>query len=638
MVTVLLATYQGEAFLRQQLDSIMNQTLEVKIVASDDGSEDHTRDILEDYKARYPQRIVLCNKEKTQKTRSAGLHPAAANFFWLLSLVSGDSMSEDCVRKEQQYYMLSDQDDVWEPYKAETLFKRMKKLEKRWGETRPLLVHSDLSVVDENLNLIHPSFFQYQRCDPHRSSFGKILVENPVTGGAIMMNRALAELLKEEPGFCCMHDWWIALTASCFGTISCVEKSLYRYRQHSGNTLGARQTGSVEDIRRRLGNTVGVEENYRRMFAQAEAFGQNFGLRMTYAQRQTLQAFLELPAQNPLGRLFTILRYGFFKSSWLLTAAQCMTIPKKIRKPENNTDSGSAAEGKITNCVIVNYNDAGTAARLVRRIHDYACLQQILIVDNASSDDSLKRLELLQDEKVTVLRSEKNGGYGAGNNLGVRYAVRENQADYVLIANPDVSFSEGCVRAMVHVLQRYQDAGVAAAVMTGSGHRRNGWRLHGFVGELLTMGPVSRRLFGFVLNYPEACFKGKKAVNVEAVHGSLLMVKTEAFKKCGGYDEGIFLYQEEAVLGQRMRTAGYRTILLLNQTFHHEHAVSIGKAHEKLAERQKLRNESVMYYMKHYLHIRPWQELVAKLWFQGILLEDRAAEWLDRVLKNGERK
>ena len=79
-----------------------------------------------------------------------------------------------------------------------------------------------------------------------------------------------------------------------------------------------------------------------------------------------------------------------------------------------------------------------------------------------------------------------------------------------------------------------------------------------------------------------------------------------------------------------MKTAGYRTVLLLNQTYQHQHSASISKSYDKLIERQKLRNESVLYYMKNYLYINPVEEWIAKLWFQGILLEDRIAALLMR--------
>ena len=109
---------------------------------------------------------------------------------------------------------------------------------------------------------------------------------------------------------------------------------------------------------------------------------------------------------------------------------------------------------------------------------------------------------------------------------------------------------------------------------------------------------------------------------VDAVHGSMLMISAQAFEETGGYDEGIFLYQEEAVLGQRMRASGYRTVLLLNRTYQHQHSVSISKTYTQLLKRQKLRNESAYYYRVHYLHINSIQKLIAKGWFWMILLED----------------
>lgn len=292
------------------------------------------------------------------------------------------------------------------------------------------------------------------------------------------------------------------------------------------------------------------------------------------------------------------------------------------------------------NCVVLNYNDAETVTKLVHMIHDYDYLEQIVVVDNASADDSWEHLEILKDEKTTVIRTEKNGGYGAGNNAGVRYAAEVNGATHVLIVNPDVVFTENCVIQMSRIFSKHPDVGVVAASMEdevfGQGNSHNGWRLHGFLGELLAMGPVSRRVFRLFLQYPESYFRNKKAVYVDAVHGSMLMVDTKAFHDCGGYDEGIFLYQEEAVLGWRMKTSGYRTVLLLNQTYQHQHSVTISKSYDSLSKRQKLRNESTLYYMEHYLYINPLQQCLAKLWFQGILLEDWAAAWASR-LSQGRR-
>lgn len=275
------------------------------------------------------------------------------------------------------------------------------------------------------------------------------------------------------------------------------------------------------------------------------------------------------------------------------------------------------------NCVILNYNDVDTTISLVKSIYGYSCFHHIVVVDNASTDSSMEGLLQLKDDKVTVIASECNGGYGAGNNLGVHYSIRKDKADYVVIANPDTRFSEVCILEMAGILTRHNEVGVVAAAMEDAvyGKQRNGWRLHGFWGELLSMGPVSRRLFRRFLEYPLCHFQGKKAAYVDGVHGSMLMVRGKAFEACDGYDSNIFLYQEEAVLARRMKMAGYRTVLLADQSYRHEHSVSIGKTYRSQMARQRLRHESVMYYFKQYLHINRLQVLAAKCWFVGIMLE-----------------
>lgn len=305
-------------------------------------------------------------------------------------------------------------------------------------------------------------------------------------------------------------------------------------------------------------------------------------------------------------------------------------------------------------CVILNYNDAETTEKLVRKISDYEILHQIIVVDNASTDDSMERLRKLESDgsgnvlemqhdqqnaqvqsaanarqsgKIRVLSAGHNGGYGSGNNLGVRYAS-EQGATHVLIANPDVVFSEQSLKAMLAVFAHHPEVGIVTTRIHDARFPdlKNGWPLRSFTRELLSMGPVSRRLFGRTFDYPDSYFTSRNAVYVGAVHGSMLMVDSEKFLEAGGYDEGIFLYEEEQVLGRRMQRAGYRSVLLLNQHYNHEHSISISKSVSDAMKRQKLREESTLYYMKHYLHINPLQEQIAKLWFAGIRMEMRAAK------------
>ena len=184
MITVLMATYQGRQYLEQQLDTILAQTVPVKILISDDGSDDGTREMLDNYARWYPEQVVL--HHRTEHTGGA-----AGNFFWL--------MQEALKDEKNEYILFSDQDDVWENDKVSVMLHRMKVLEKGLGSACPILLYSDMEVVDEELYEISPSFASYTHQDPDRSSFAEILVENQVTGGASMINRALLMRCAKAP-------------------------------------------------------------------------------------------------------------------------------------------------------------------------------------------------------------------------------------------------------------------------------------------------------------------------------------------------------------------------------------------------------------------------------------------------------
>lgn len=326
-VLVLLASYNGAAYIREQIDSILNQQgFGIRLLISDDGSSDGTREILKEYEGRYPGQVLLCHRNGSKK--GDRLPAAAGNFFWLIEAALKEA-------PEAGYFLLSDQDDVWFPYKVQRLMKTMKKCETAsvfCGGARPVLIHSDMEVVDCGLQLISPSLFRYQGLKAGRQTISEILVENPVTGGAVMMNRALAELAKKPPKICVMHDWWLALLASCFGEIGFVPEALYRYRQHGDNVLGAGEGSRLREAAKRPGRSQQVRERYRQMFLQAEELMRMYGESMEQGQRELLEAYLALPREFPVIRLLNIIKYRFYKSSPLQTLAQCLTIPGEKRK------------------------------------------------------------------------------------------------------------------------------------------------------------------------------------------------------------------------------------------------------------------------------------------------------------------
>ena len=221
MIDILLATYNGEKFLKEQIESILSQTCgNWKLLIRDDGSNDNTIDIINAFSQRYPDKIELI------KDADGNIGPAQ-NFSRLLQNSTG------------QYVMFCDQDDVWLPKKIETTLNKIKETENIYPNI-PLLVHTDLKVVDADLNTIAESFWSYNKIDPERDSIPeRIIYRNTVTGCTAMINKKAKQIAAPIPKFVRLHDWWIALNVAKYGRIFYISEPAVLYRQHRENVIGA---------------------------------------------------------------------------------------------------------------------------------------------------------------------------------------------------------------------------------------------------------------------------------------------------------------------------------------------------------------------------------------------------------------
>jgi glycosyltransferase involved in cell wall biosynthesis len=225
LIDVLLATYNGERFLSEQLESLCAQSYRnFRLLVSDDGSCDATLAIVESFAAKLPSGCV-----RWVENPHRGCGPAR-NFEVLMSASRGDALAN--------WVAFCDQDDVWLHQKLERLAEEMGLLEAE-DPNIPCLVHTDLRVVDDQLCTIAPSFVVQQGIDIEKVSLPTLLSVNCVTGCAMMVNRALLDIALPIPRDVVMHDWWCALL-SCAGRRSFIAESLVLYRQHGGNQIGAK--------------------------------------------------------------------------------------------------------------------------------------------------------------------------------------------------------------------------------------------------------------------------------------------------------------------------------------------------------------------------------------------------------------
>lgn len=256
----------------------------------------------------------------------------------------------------------------------------------------------------------------------------------------------------------------------------------------------------------------------------------------------------------------------------------------------------------MVDVLILNYNDAETTIACAKNLIGYSIVKRILIVDNCSTDDSYTEINSLKNDKIIAIKASENKGYGAGNNLGIRYLYDNFQSKYILLCNPDTVIEEESIAACEKFLKERQDYIFVAPLMKD----KNGaiqsnsassvptkWR-YVLSSEIL----LSKILNKNQLKRPPS---HQDYYDADIVSGALFLMNTEKMLKYGTYDENVFLYSEETILSIKFKKTGQKCALLANYFFVHNHSVSVNKAFKPL-KRQKILLNSRFYVMKNYLN------------------------------------
>ena len=209
---------------------------------------------------------------------------------------------------QADWVFFADQDDVWKKEKLARMIERFRVLEKEVGASRPLLLHTDLEVMDQAGGLISSSFWSYASLNPLRAcSFNRILMQNPVTGCAMMTNRALIQKGGSLPPEAIMHDGWLALVAAAFGRVEAMAETCVRYRQHSHNVIGARPFSLMG----------GFNKSKEPFLKQGAAFLNQFRAELPDSLLNTLSAYLSLPDLGYFESRKILIKNRFYKQGTL---------------------------------------------------------------------------------------------------------------------------------------------------------------------------------------------------------------------------------------------------------------------------------------------------------------------------------
>jgi glycosyltransferase involved in cell wall biosynthesis len=296
-ILILLSTYNGEKYLKKQLDSIFAQSYkDFEIIARDDGSSDETINILKSYNIK-----IL----DTDKNLGAKL-----SFSTLLDY--------SVTNTDVDYFMFCDQDDIWKNDKIEKTIDTMKELEKI-NSHLPLLIHTDLEVVDEKLNLLAKSFWKYEKRDPSLNSINRLIIQSTVTGCTMMINRKLAEMSLPISENSIMHDWWISMVASSFGKIAYLEESTISYRQHSSNDTGSKKFGLNLILKKAINFLFydGLYKHLDRNINQAKSFLNQYESLLDTDTKNMLKDFVSIKEKSFLEKRKILLKHDILKQGMI---------------------------------------------------------------------------------------------------------------------------------------------------------------------------------------------------------------------------------------------------------------------------------------------------------------------------------
>ena len=270
--------------------------------------------------------------------------------------------------------------------------------------------------------------------------------------------------------------------------------------------------------------------------------------------------------------------------------------------------------------IIVNYNDYKTTIRLLDNIRDYKCINEIVVVDNNSSDSSYKHLKDYKLNNLTIIKSDENKGYSSALNIGAKYLIEKYKELNLIISNSDIIIDgENDLKELIKTLSN-TNVVVAPNIIQDNTLSR-GWHI-----------PTTRDdIFLNIVKYHETYYNKhmlykddyylKDISKVEAVSGCFFLITSKHLEEINYFDENVFLYYEENILGFKTRKLKKNIVINNNIDVVHDHAKSIDKSINRI-NKYKILKRSQYYFEKEYNKANKIQLFILKstAWLSKVIL------------------
>lgn len=321
MVQILMATYNGAAYLQEQLESLISQTYtQWELIVRDDQSTDETSNILATF-AKRDSRIKVMDLQ--------GRHGGAAINFSVLFDYAFDSASE--------YVMFSDQDDIWMNDKVERSLNFIKELENSSGKGNPTLVYGAFQFIAADGQIIDKDIPM-----PETLTLKNVISQNHAYGCTMIMNRALVEMVGHIPHEVENHDYWVALVAAAFGKAVFNPRKVIYYRQHGGNVSGTVERSSLKSrVLRYFDNPRVLLPELRIRFQMLNMFWCLHKDRFQARDRKLMVAYLNAFRSSTLKLLMVMITNRIFKLGTMQTIAHYYAIFRLRSEIVKNHSSSS---------------------------------------------------------------------------------------------------------------------------------------------------------------------------------------------------------------------------------------------------------------------------------------------------------